>query len=90
MLDGITQNLNPAFEIRAYQEDAFARFISNLHLPYSHSVFDQEDAFARFISNLHLPYSHSVFDFLPVLCWVSQLEYPSTEEGSGIGVPSYR
>ena len=68
MLDGITQNLNPAFEIRAYQEDAFARFISNLHLPYSHSVFD----------------------FLPVLCWVSQLEYPSTEEGSGIGVPSYR
>ena len=27
MPDSITQNLNPAFEIREYQEEAFARFI---------------------------------------------------------------
>ena len=27
MPDSITQNLSPAFELRAYQEDAFASFI---------------------------------------------------------------
>ena len=47
MPDGITQNLNPAFELRPYQEDAFASFIhyfnndlSGKEKPLHHLLYD--------------------------------------------------
>ena len=37
--DSITQNLNPAFEIRPYQEEAFARFIHCFHKGFQGKCF---------------------------------------------------
>ena len=47
MPESITQNLNPQFEIREYQEEAFARFIY-----YLHEVFPNEDEPLHLLFNM--------------------------------------
>ena len=70
--DSITQNLNPAFEIRSYQEEAFARFIRcfnkdfegkclPLHLLFNHGDRQRQNAY------------HGRFDSLPLRAGLPKL-----------------